>query len=205
MRPSVVWPARGAARLLEAAKPLGVRKVSRVDTSADAADVRLAREGDIAAFERLYRTHHGRVYGLCLRMAGDRALAEDLVQEVFIRTWEKLSTFRGESAFTSWLHRLAVNVVLSRQRSRRRRESRIVAVEDPQVHDDPRPTPGPSAGIDLEKLVADLPAGARRVLVLHDVEGFSHVEISKMTGIAVGTSKAHLHRARKLLRKALER
>ncbi len=201
IRPSVAWPA------LDAAKPLGVReRVSRIDTSADdSADVRLAREGDVRAFERLYRNHRGRVYGLCLRMAGDRALAEDLAQDVFIRAWEKLSTFRGESAFSSWLHRLAVNVVLSRQRSRRRREARIVAVEDPQVHEVPRRSERSGAELDLPKLVGELPEGARRVFLLHDVEGFSHVEISEMTGIAVGTSKAHLHRARKLLRKKLER
>lgn len=193
IRPSVVWPAFRAAKI-----------VSKADTSGDdVANVRLAREGDVGAFEELYRNHVGRVYGLCLRMAGDRALAEDLAQEVFIRAWEKLASFRGESAFSSWLHRLAVNVVLSRQRSRRRRQSRIVAVEDPEVHETVRPVVAPTAGMDLEKLVSGLPPGARRVFVLHDVEGFSHVEISDMTGIAVGTSKAHLHRARKLLRKGL--
>lgn len=182
--------------------------MSRIDTSADADNVQLAREGDVGAFEKLYRNNAGRVYGLCLRMVADRALAEDLAQEVFIRAWEKLSTFRGESAFSSWLHRLAVNVVLSRQRSRRRRQSRIVAVEDPEVHE-MRELPGstslPGTGVDLQKAVGGLPQGARRVFLLHDVEGFSHPEIAAMIGIAVGTSKAHLHRARKLLRKALEK
>ena len=187
-------PAFGAARI-----------VSEVDTSVDTTDVQLAREGDVAAFERLYLNNVGRVYGLCLRMVADRSLAEDLVQEVFIRAWEKLSTFRGDSKFSSWLHRLAVNVVLSRQRSRRRRESKIVAVEDPEVHDMPRPPGRPGAGVDLANAISTLPPGAKRVFLLHDVEGFSHVEISEMRGIAVGTSKAHLHRARKLLRKALER
>ena len=169
--------------------------------------MRLAREGDVGAFERLYRKNVGRVYGLCLRMVADRTLAEDLAQEVFIRAWEKLGTFRGESAFSSWLHRLAVNVVLSRQRSRRRRQSRIVAVENPEEHETPLPpTPRSPAGIgvDLRKAVRGLPEGARRVFLLHDVEGFSHPEIAAMTGIAVGTSKAHLHRARKLIRKALD-
>jgi RNA polymerase sigma-70 factor (ECF subfamily) len=138
-------------------------------------------------------------------MAGSASLAEDLAQDVFIRAWQKLGSFRGDSAFSSWLHRLAVNVVLSRQRSRRRRESRVVAVEDPEVHDVPRSERSPGAAVDLEKLVASLPPGARRVFVLHDVEGFSHPEIAEMTGLAVGTSKAHLHRARRLLRKAFER
>ena len=179
--------------------------MSRVDASADdATNVRLAREGDVGAFEALYRSHRGRVYGLCLRMAGNPTLAEDLAQEVFIRAWQKLATFRGESAFSSWLHRLAVNVVLSRQRSRRRREARIVAVEDPEAHDRPRAQETPGAAVDLERLVGSLPPGARRVFILHDVEGFSHVEIAEMTGIAVGTSKAHLHRARMLLRGALD-
>lgn len=179
--------------------------MSKVEAPADdATNVRLAREGDVGAFERLYRSHRGRVYGLCLRMAGNPTLAEDLAQEVFIRAWEKLATFRGESAFSSWLHRLAVNVVLSRQRSRRRREARIVTVDDPEVHEAPREPAAPGAAFDLEKLVRSLPPGARRVFILHDVEGFSHPEIARMTGIAVGTSKAHLHRARKLLRRALE-
>jgi RNA polymerase sigma-70 factor (ECF subfamily) len=182
--------------------------VSRIDIPAGADDVELAREGDVDAFERLYRTNVGRVYGLCLRMVADRSLAEDLAQEVFIRAWQKLGTFRGESAFTSWLHRLAVNVVLSRQRGRRRRESRVVAVDDLETYETPeRPRGASQAGsaLDLEKAVATLPAGARRVFLLHDVEGFSHREIATLTGIAEGTSKAHLHRARRLLREVLER
>lgn len=190
----LVHPATGAARI-----------VSEFGRSADARDVALAREGDVAAFERLYRNNLGRVYGLCLRMVANPALAEDLVQETFIRAWQKLGTFRGESAFSSWLHRLAVNVVLSRQRSRRRREARIVAVEDPESHErESAPQAPEGAGMDLDKAVATLPPGARRVFLLHDVEGFNHSEVAEMMGIAVGTSKAHLHRARKLLRKVLE-
>ena len=190
----LVHPAAGAARI-----------VSEFGRSADARDVALAREGDVAAFERLYRNNLGRVYGLCLRMVANPALAEDLVQETFVRAWQKLGTFRGESAFSSWLHRLAVNVVLSRQRSRRRREARIVAVEDPESHErENQPQAPEGAGVDLEKAVATLPPGAQRVFLLHDVEGFNHSEVAEMMGIAVGTSKAHLHRARKLLRKVLE-
>jgi len=182
-----------------------VGSVSDVEIPNDARNVELAKQGDVRAFERLYRNNLGRVYGLCLRMVANRSLAEDLAQAVFIRAWEKLATFRGESAFSSWLHRLAVNVVLSEQRSRRRRESRIVAVEDPVVHEKPRPLAPVGAGVDLEKAIAGLPEGARRIFVLHDVEGHSHKEIAAMTGLAVGTSKAHLHRARRLLRKALGR
>lgn len=184
---------------------MAVGSVPEVDTSIDAHNVELAKRGDVKAFERLYRNNHGRVYGLCLRMVADRSLAEELAQDVFVRAWQKLATFRGESAFSSWLHRLAVNVVLSEQRTRRRRESRIVAVEDPAVHEKPRPIGQVGAGVDLENAMATLPAGARRIFVLHDVEGHSHREIADMTGLAVGTSKAHLHRARKLLRKALRR
>ena len=179
--------------------------VPKADFSIDAHNVELAKKGDIRAFERLYRNNLGRVYGLCLRMVADRPLAEELAQDVFVRAWQKLATFRGESAFSSWLHRLAVNVVLSEQRTRRRRESRIVAVEDPTVHEKPRPLGPVGVGVDLEKAIATLPDGARRVFVLHDVEGHNHQEIADMVGIAVGTSKAHLHRARRLLRKALER
>lgn len=173
------------------------------ETSTDASDVELARRGDVAAFERLYRNNVGRVYGVCLRMVGDRALAEDLAQEAFVRAWRKLRTFRGDSAFSSWLHRLAVNVVLSRQRARRRREAKIVAVDDPEIHAETR-SPADGAGMDLQKAIALLPPGAKQVFLLHDVEGLRHAEIADVMGIAVGTSKAHLHRARKLLRKVLE-
>jgi len=179
--------------------------VPKAEFSTDAHNVELAKKGDVEAFERLYRNNLGRVYGLCLRMVADRPLAEELAQDVFVRAWQKLATFRGDSAFSSWLHRLAVNVVLSEQRTRRRRESRIVAVDDPEVHEKPRPLGPVGASVDLDKAIATLPAGARRVFVLHDVEGHRHQEIADMVGIAVGTSKAHLHRARKLLRKALER
>lgn len=136
-------------------------------------------------------------------MVGDRALAEDLTQEAFVRAWRKLDTFRGDSAFSSWLHRLAVNVVLSRQRSRRRREERIVPVDDPEDHHRPE-APVAGAAMDLRRAIATLPPAARRVFLLHDVEGLRHAEIAEAMGIAVGTSKAHLHRARKMLREVLD-
>lgn len=178
--------------------------VSRdVETTADATDVERARRGDVEAFERLYRKNVGRVYGVCLRMVGDRALAEDLAQEAFVLAWRKLHTFRGDSAFSSWLHRLAVNVVLSRQRARRRREARVVPVDDPEVHHLPR-SPRAGAALDLRRAIATLPPAARQVFLLHDVEGLRHAEIAAAMDIAVGTSKAHLHRARKLLRKVLD-
>lgn len=165
--------------------------------------VRLAQDGDMAAFEALYRATVGRVYALCLRMVADVGRAEELTQDVFVRAWEKLATFRGESAFTSWLHRLAVNVVLGEARSRKRREGRLESRDDlSEVGDPIKITPG--VGMDLERAIAGLPRQARAVFVLHDVEGYRHEEIARLMAMAVGTSKAHLHRARKLLRKALE-
>jgi RNA polymerase sigma-70 factor (ECF subfamily) len=167
--------------------------------------VRRAQEGDVGAFEQLYRDHVGRVFALCLRLAGDASLAEELAQEAFVRAWQKLGSFRGESAFSSWLYTLTVNTALSERRSRRRRTSRIVATDDLSAFDRPGRPPGPEHGFDLEKALDRLPPGARAVLVLHDVEGYKHQEIAEMTGIAAGTSKAQLHRARRLLREALAR
>ena len=176
----------------------GDRPVNEVDL------VRSAQSGDVAAFEHLYRENSGRIYGLCLRMAGSRSRAEELTQAVFIRAWHKLGTFRGRSAFSSWLYRLAVNVVLSDRRARMRRESRVVAVEDPGVFERPRVRGARDARLDLERAIATLPEKARQVFVLHDVEGYRHREIAEMLDIADGTSKAHLHRARRLLREALK-
>ncbi|HUH13671.1 MAG TPA: sigma-70 family RNA polymerase sigma factor [Longimicrobiales bacterium] len=167
--------------------------------------VERARAGDSTAFEGLYRQHAGRVYALCLRMAGEATRAEELTQDVFVRVWQKLELFRGDSAFTTWLHRLAVNVVLQTLRGEKRREKRVHFTDDldPFDHSGGRATPGKR--IDLERALGTLPEGARAVFLLHDVEGYKHSEIAEMTGSAVGTSKAQLHRARKLLREALER
>jgi RNA polymerase sigma-70 factor (ECF subfamily) len=166
--------------------------------------VRRAQAGDEAAFEQLYREHVGRVYALCLRMAADTAHAQELVQDVFVRAWERLETFRGEAAFGSWLHRLAVNVVLADRRLAARRS------EDP-LPDDDAPAAAPAAAtppglrMDLEAAIARLPAMRRQVLVLYDIEGYGHREIAALLGIAEGTSKAHLFQARRQLREALER
>jgi RNA polymerase sigma-70 factor (ECF subfamily) len=167
--------------------------------------VRDAQAGDLAAFEQLYRQNVGRVFAVCLRMAGDASLAEELAQDVFVRAWEKLGSFRGESAFSSWLYPLTVNVALSERRSRRRRTARVMATEDPTVFEKPVARNDPDAGFDLDKALQTLPPGARSVFVLHDVEGYRHEEIAKLTGVATGTSKAQLHRARRLLREALGR
>ncbi len=164
-----------------------------------------AQEGDVSAFEELYRSHVRRVYALCYRLSGDASLAEELAQDVFVRAWQRLGTFRGDSAFSSWLHPLTVNVALSERRARRRRLARLLTTDDPASFERPadRP-PGPEAGVDLEKAMAALPPGARSVFVLHDVEGYRHDEIAALTGVATGTSKAQLHRARRLLREVLE-
>ena len=166
--------------------------------------VRDAQNGDLLAFERLYRENERKVFALCLRLTCDVSLAEELTQEVFVRAWRKLATFRGDSAFSTWLYPMTVNVALSERRSRRRREARIVATEDPvQLEPTPR-APRPEAGFDLQKALATLPPGARAVFVLHDVEGRTHEEIATLLELATGTSKAQLHRARRLLREVLE-
>ena len=171
----------------------------------DHALARAAGAGDVRAFESLYRRHSRRVYAVLWRLCGHEARAEDLVQEAFVRAWQALPGFRFESAFSTWLHRLAVNTALMELRARRSR---------PQMDgdEDAFDTIGgvDSAGhvtalsIDLERVVATLPPRARAVLVLHDVEGWKHEEIANELGMAVGSSKAQLHRARGLLRTRLE-
>jgi RNA polymerase sigma-70 factor (ECF subfamily) len=163
-----------------------------------------AQAGDMAAFEELYRRNVGRVYAVCMRMSGDPSLAEELAQDVFVRAWERLGTFRGDSAFSSWLHPLTVNVALSERRARRRRTSRFLTTDDLTPFEKPHKGGGPEAGMDLERALATLPPGARSVFVLHDVEGYRHQEIAELTGVAEGTSKAQLHRARRMMREALE-
>jgi RNA polymerase sigma-70 factor (ECF subfamily) len=165
--------------------------------------VRDAQQGDLVAFERLYRDNERKVFALCLRLSSDGALAEELTQEVFVRAWRKLGSFRGESAFSTWLYPLAVNVALSERRSRRRRDARFVATDDPAGFERAPGTPRPETGFDLERAMAALPPGARAVFVLHDVEGRTHEEIAALLDLATGTSKAQLFRARRLLREAL--
>jgi RNA polymerase sigma-70 factor (ECF subfamily) len=152
---------------------------------------------DTTAFESLYRLHVDRVYGLCLRMTGNPSEAEDCTQEAFIQAWNKLSKFRGDSAFSTWMHRIAVNSVLGRMRKARRELDKMQAVTD--ISPVPE-TVGDSGNFeDLQNAVDDLPDGARHVFVLHAVYGYSHDETGNMLGIAAGTSKAQLHRAKRLL------
>ncbi len=167
-------------------------------------DVARAAAGDRRAFERLYREHADRVYSLCVRMCGDRPMAEELVQDVFVRAWEKLTLFRGDSSFGTWLHRLAVNVVLNARKGDGRRRSRIdESVEDLETL--PHASDHVGERLDLQDAIALLPPGARRVFVLHDVQGYRHEDIAELLGITSGGSKAQLHRARLLLREALSR
>ncbi|NIR61795.1 MAG: sigma-70 family RNA polymerase sigma factor [Gammaproteobacteria bacterium] len=165
-------------------------------------EIRRAQDGDLDAFDRVYRENVGRVYAVCLRMTGDPGKAEELTQSVFVRAWTKLGQFRGESRFSTWLHRLAVNVVIQTLRSERRRGHRFLPLDADATERVGR-AESPDVRLDLDRAIAALPPGARAVLVLYDVEGYPHEEIGRMLGIAVGTAKAQLHRARRLLREAL--
>jgi RNA polymerase sigma-70 factor (ECF subfamily) len=164
-----------------------------------------AAAGDPDAFEAVYREHVGRVFAVCLRMAGDRREAEELTQDVFVRAWEKLPGFRGESALGTWLHRLAVNVVLEKARGDLRRTRRVETTGDVAALATPALGGSPEDRMDIEQAIAALPPGARSVFVLHEIEGYRHDEIAQLTGTAVGTLRAQLHRARQLLMEALGR
>jgi RNA polymerase sigma-70 factor (ECF subfamily) len=166
--------------------------------------VRRAQARDVDAFERLYRTHVGRVHAICLRMLADPREAEELTERAWIMVWEKLPHFRGESAFASWLHRLAVNTVLATLRADKRRHQRVFATDDLAALETPVTPPPPGTLLDLDEAISALPPQARIVFVLHDVEGWQHDEIANRLGVATGTTKAQLHRARKLLQEALQ-
>ncbi len=166
--------------------------------------LRQAQRGDAEAFGALYRAEAPRVYALCLRLTADPAAADELTQDVFVKAWQSLAQFRGESRFGTWLHRLAINQLLMTRRSARRRGGREVEFDDLSEIVPQRAVPIADA-LDLEQAIAALPPGARMVFVLHDVEGYRHDEIAALAGIATGTSKAQLFRARRLLRAQLER
>lgn len=159
--------------------------------------------GDERAFASLYQAHSGRVYGLALRLTSDPVAAKELLQDVFVRAWERLSTFRGDSAFGSWLYRLTVNLAITARRTEVRRIRHVGDETEMSQVAVAAPTQG--GDVDLERAIAALPTGARTVFILHDVEGYTHEEIARAAGIAIGTSKAQLFRARRLLREALDR
>jgi RNA polymerase sigma-70 factor, ECF subfamily len=173
---------------------------TRVDW--EGALVQRACAGDMRAFERLYREHVGRVYGLCLRMTRDPAVAEDCTQETFINAWKALARFETRSSLATWLHRIAVNVALGKRR-------KATVVVEPSREDDDAAIESdwtletPVEVSEIEAAIGGLPEGARDVLVLHAIYGYSHVEAAQMLGVAEGTCKAQLHRARSLLREKL--
>ena len=183
----------------------GMATAPDADIRADAADeaslIERSKASDPKAFELLYRQHVDKVYGLCLRMTGNPGEAEDCAQEAFIQAWRQLAKFRGDSAFSTWLHRIAVNAVLGRMRKSKREQERIQVVAERSFN---QPLAVDSGELrDLTAAVNRLPTGARHVFVLNAVYGYSHEEAGRMLGIAVGTSKAQLHRARRMLSEAL--
>ena len=169
-----------------------------------AKDVARATAGDRQAFEQLYHVHVNRVFALCVRMTNDRGTAEELTQDVFVRAWQKLGSFRGESAFGTWLHRLAVNLMLE-HRAGLGRDRKRWSSDEAAISDQPARRQTIDEGLDMEDAVRQLPDGMRQIFVLYDVEGYQHEEIGKLLGISTGTSKSQLHRARMALRQLLLR
>ena len=163
------------------------------------------KPADHGTFEEVYRAHYRRVYALTLRMTCDPDRAEELTQDVFVRVWQTLSTFRGESQLGTWIHTVAVRTTLQHLRSESRREARVMTTDDLSRYGAEARRAMPEARIDLERAIARLPPGARTVLLLHDVEGHLYEDIAKMLGVTVGTVKSQLHRARRLMMEALER
>jgi RNA polymerase sigma-70 factor (ECF subfamily) len=200
---------------MDASRTGTVTRTRRTETSemTEAEAIRLAQQGDAGAFERIYRLHSRRVYALCLRMVGNTAEAEDLTQDAFLQLFRKIGTFRGESAFSTWLHRLAVNVVLMKLRKKTLPETSLEESTDPDDE-----TSGPkreigapdlllSGSIDrvhLQRAIEQLPPGYRQVFVLHDVQGFEHNEIAGLMQCSIGNSKSQLHKARMRLRELLQ-
>jgi len=201
---------------IEGCVPTGrVARTRRIETGEmpEAEAILLAQQGNAAAFERLYRLHNRRVYSLCLRMVGNTAEAEDLTQEAFLQLFRKIATFRGESAFSTWLHRLAVNVVLMKLRRKTGNESSLEQMTEP---DEESGTPRRDFGtvdltlvgsldrINLQRAVEQLPPGYKAIFVLHDVQGYEHNEIAEIMGCSIGNSKSQLHKARMRLRDLLQ-
>ena len=187
----------------------GARK-PQGDGLSEAEAIERAKQGDAEAFEVLYNLHKRRVYSLCLRMTANTAEAEDLSQEAFLQLFRKIGTFRGESAFSTWLHRMAVNVVLMRLR---KKGLSVVPLEETMETDEESPKKEPGAQdpslagavdrLELQRAVEALPPGYRTIFVLHDIEGFEHNEIADMVGCSIGNSKSQLHKARMKLRRLI--
>ncbi|HUP00416.1 MAG TPA: sigma-70 family RNA polymerase sigma factor [Gemmatimonadota bacterium] len=167
--------------------------------------VERAQRGEAGAFDRLYREHVERVYAICLRLSADPLRAEGLTQDVFVRAWRRLDSFRGESRFSTWLHRIAVNAFMEDHRSMTRRGRRIETTGPGglEAYSIAIQSGAPDTRLDLERAIAALPRGARTMIVLHDVEGYRYEEVAALTGVALGTVKSQIHRGRRLLREAL--
>lgn len=186
------------------------KEISPGMSEADA--IRRAQQGDSDSFEALYTFHKRRVYSLCLRMTGNTAEAEDLAQEAFLQLYRKIATFRGESAFSTWLHRLSVNVVLMHLRKKGLPEVSLQETLEPADEDGPRKDigshdqvlDGSLDRVNLQRAVETLPPGYRIIFVLHDIEGYEHNEIAEMMGCSIGNSKSQLHKARMKLRDVLK-
>jgi RNA polymerase sigma-70 factor, ECF subfamily len=179
------------------------RKRTAVTTSdSDSADAVLAAAGDAHAFERLYRGHVTRIFNLARRMMGPEE-ADEITQDVFVRAWEKLGTFRGDAAFGTWLHRVGINVILGRRQKLGLARSRYTEDDEP-IGRMAASRQHAEFYVDFDSAIERLPPGAREVFVLHDVEGFKHHEIADLLGVSAGTSKAQLHRARQALRRYLD-
>lgn len=203
---------RASASTIRSPHPSQPGKPLKPDAASLKHAISLAQKGDAAAFETIYQLHCRRVYALCLRMVGDPTEAEDLTQEAFLQLFRKIHTFRGESAFSSWLHRLTANIVLMRFRKKR---PIAVSLDEITRPDDERDRPTLEIGgpdlrligvfdrVNLQTAVQQLPEGYRSMFLLHDVQGFEHNEIATMLGCSVGNSKSQLHKARKRLRELL--
>ena len=184
---------------------------SQGDRLSETEAIERAKQGDASAFEALYNLHKRRVYSLCLRMTANTAAAEDLTQEAFLQLFRKIGTFRGESAFSTWLHRMAVNVVLMQLR---KKGLNLIPLEDTMEGEEESPKKEPGADdvrlagsidrLQLQNAIGELPPGYRMIFLLHDVQGYEHNEIADMVGCSIGNSKSQLHKARMKLRELLK-
>jgi len=210
-RMDTAWCEGGGYASIEKDSTL-IKRAATEDALTEAEAIELAKQGGMEAFEFLYHLHKRRVYSLCLRMTSNTAEAEDLAQEAFLQLFRKVGTFRGESAFSTWLHRLAVNVVLMHLRRKNLPEVPLDESGEPGNEDVPKreiglPDPALVGSLDrvnLERALETLPPGYRTIFVLHDMEGYEHNEIADMMGCSIGNSKSQLHKARMKLRDLLQ-
>ena len=201
-----IWQKKAEAELEKIAD---IKQIDNVNAASDFELAQAASKGDMFSFEEIYQRHHRRVYAICLRMLQNAAEAEDLTQDVFIQLYRKIGSFRGDSAFTTWLHRLTVNQVLMHFRKRTVKFEKTTEEGETPVQivggtENPRKMPIVDK-IALESAIEQLPAGYKNVFVLHDIEGYEHEEVARILGCSVGTSKSQLHKARLKLRKLLQK